>query len=188
MLTNQGQARSGLSELRRGLAGCTDLGLRVFEPYLKALLAEAHLAAGEAPVGLAVLDEATRFANETEVRFWDAELLRLKGKLLARVSSGDSSYQEVEPCYREALTVARHQHARSLELRAATSLAHLWRDQGKCTEAHDLLAPVYGWFTEGFDTPDLKEVKALLNELASAPPRSRARSRRPSGAPVNNPG
>ena len=105
-----------------------------------------------------------RFADDSAVRFWDAELLRLRGKLLGRLSS-DGSHQEEEGCYREALAVAQRQQARSLELRAATSLARLWRNQGRDDEARDLLAPVYGWFTEGFDTPDLKEAKALLDEL-----------------------
>ena len=87
----------------------------------------------------------------------------LEGALLARLSSR----AEVEVSYREALALVRHQQARSLELRAAISLARLWRDQGKRDEAHDLLAPIYGWFTEGFDTLDLKEVKALLDELSA---------------------
>ena len=142
-----------------------DLGLRVFEPYLKASIAEAHHDVGEAQVGLALLDEAICFADETKVRFWDAELLRLKGKLLASQSAGDGSTEDVEACYRKALTVARHQQAGSLELRAATSLATLWRDQGKAEEARNLLAPIYGWFTEGFDTPDLQTAKTLLDEL-----------------------
>ena len=104
------------------------------------------------------------FAEESGVRFWNAELLRLKGKLLAHLLP-DGGCREVEACYREALAVARRQQARSLELRSVTSLARLWRDQGKRREARGLLAPVYGWFTEGFDTPDLKDAKALLDEL-----------------------
>jgi predicted ATPase len=165
VLANQGNAKGSLSDLRRALDGCMDLGVHLHDPYYKALLADSYLGVGEAPLGLAVLDEATRFANESGVRFWDAELLRLKGKLMAHLSPGGGP-QEVEACYREALAVARRQQARSLELRAATSLARLWRDQGKRTEARDLLAPIYGWFTEGFDTPDLKEAKAMLDELA----------------------
>jgi predicted ATPase len=110
-----------------------------------------------------VLEDAMRFADDSRVRYWDAELLRLKGKLLARLSA-DKDHEE-ERCYREALTLARRQQARSLELRAATSLGGLWRDQGRRDEAYDLLAPVYGWFTEGLDTPDLKEAKTLLDAL-----------------------
>ena len=164
VLANQGQAKSSLLELRQGLDAYTDLGFHEFEPYFQTLLAKAHLNAGEAAIGLEVLEDAMRFAEESGVRFWSAELLRLKGDLLAHLSP-DGERREVEAFYREALTVAGRQQARSLELRGATSLARLWRDQGKCTEAHDLLAPIYGWFTEGVDTPDLKEAKALLDEL-----------------------
>jgi predicted ATPase len=160
---NQGQAKSSLLELRQGLDGYTGLGFHEFEPYFKALLAKGHFDAGEAAIGLEVLEDAMRFAEESGVRFWNAELLRLKGVLLAHLLP-DGGRREVEAFYREALAVAGRQQTRSLELRAATSLARLWRDQGKRTEAHDLLAPIYGWFTEGVDTPDLKEAKALLDE------------------------
>jgi predicted ATPase len=112
-------------------------------------------------VGLEVLEDAMRFAHDSGVRYWDAELLRLKGKLRARLPS-HGNHDEEEACYQAALAVARRQQARSLELRAATSLSHLWRNEGKPTEARDLLTPVYSWFTEGFDTPDLKDAKALL--------------------------
>jgi class 3 adenylate cyclase/predicted ATPase len=164
VLTTEGQAQEGMSELRRGLAACVDLGVRVYEPYHKSLLAEAHLDAGESSVGLEVLEDTMRFASDSGMHYWDAELLRLKGKLLACVCA-DGNHEEEEGCYREALAVARRQQARSLELRAATSLARLWRDEGRCDEARDLLAPIYDWFTEGFDTPDLKEAKALLDAL-----------------------
>jgi predicted ATPase len=163
VLMNQGQAKDSVSELRRALDACTELGMREFEPYFKAVLAEAYLAAGDAPMGLETVEGAIRFAEEAGVCFWNAELLRLKGALLARLSSR----AEVEVSYWEALALARHQQARSLELRAAISLARLWRDQGKREEARELLAPIYGWFTEGFDTLDLKEAKALLDELSA---------------------
>jgi predicted ATPase len=140
-----------------------DLGLREFEPYFKALLVEAHHAAGEAVVGLKVVEDAMRFAKESEVCFWDAGLLLLKGKLLACMSQ-ERDHKEVEDCYREALAVARRQQARSLELRAAASLTRLCRDQGRRAEARALLEPVYAWFSEGFDTPDLRDAKALLDE------------------------
>jgi predicted ATPase len=136
----------------------------MYEPYHTALLAEAHLEAGEASVGLEVLEDAMRVADDSGVRYWDAELRRLKGKLLARLAS-KGRYDEEEGYYREALVVAQRQQARSLELRAATSLGRLWRDQGRVEEARDLLAPVDDWFTEGFDTPDLIEARALLDEL-----------------------
>jgi predicted ATPase len=164
VLANQGHGQSGLSELRKGSVGCIDLGIRLLEPYHKSLLIQAHLLADEASAGLRVLEDAMRFAADSGACYWDAELLRLKGKLLAHLLP-EGRHKEEEGCYREALAVAQRQHARSLELRAATSLARLWRDQGRDDDARSLLAPVYGWFTEGFDTPDLKEAKALLEEL-----------------------
>jgi predicted ATPase len=136
----------------------------MFEPLHRALLAEAHLHAGEAQLGLDVLKEGVRFVNRSGLHFWDAELLRIKGILLAHMSP--DGYQEAEKCCQEALVVARRQRARSLELRAVTSLAGFWCDHGRRDDARDLLAPVYGWFTEGLDTPDLQEAKALLDELA----------------------
>jgi predicted ATPase len=165
VLANEGQVTGSISELRRGLDGCLGLGMRLFEPYHKALLAEACFAAGDGTTALRLVEDAMRFADESGVRFWDAELLRLKGTLLGQLSQQAADTQEVEACYRGALEVARSQGARSLELRAAFDLARQWRDQGRHAEAHDLLAPTYGWFTEGFDTPDLKQAKALLKEL-----------------------
>ncbi len=102
--------------------------------------------------------------ESTGERYLEAELHRLQGELLLDRSPGD--HGPAEAAFQEALSIARAQQARSLELRAATSLARLWQTEGKPTEAHDLLAPVYGWFTEGFDTPDLKDAKALLYDLA----------------------
>jgi class 3 adenylate cyclase/predicted ATPase len=166
LLAHQGRAEASLADLRRGLGACIELGMRVLEPCFRASLAEAQLNAGQAAVGLEMLDDARRFAHENGLRYWGAELLRVRGDLLAHLSPGGSEPQEVEACYREALAVARRQQARSLELRAATSLARLWRDQGERAGARDLLAPVYGWFTEGFDTSDLKDAKALLDELS----------------------
>ena len=164
-LANDGRVTSSLAELRRGLDGCIGLGMRLFEPYHKALLADVCLAAGDRAAALRLVEDAMRFAEESGVRFWDAELLRLKGKLLARLSPGGAGPQEVEACYQGALAIARGQQARSLELRAAMGLARLWRDQGRHAEARDLLASIYGWFTEGFDTPDLSEAKELLDAL-----------------------
>ena len=103
--------------------------------------------------------------EKTEERWWEAELYRLRGALLLRHSK--TPHAEAEASLRRALDVALSQQAKSLELCAATSLARLWRDQGKYAEARDLLAPVYGWFTEGFDTVDLKEAKALLAQLTA---------------------
>jgi predicted ATPase len=110
-----------------------------------------------------VLDEACTLVATTEARWWEAELSRLKGVLLLQLPSPEVSHAEA--CFHQALQVARRQQAKALELRAARSLARLWQDQGKCTAARQLLAEIYSWFTEGFDTPDLQEAKALLAEL-----------------------
>jgi predicted ATPase len=103
-------------------------------------------------------------ANDTEERRWEAELYRLTGEVLLTLSA--SKHAEVETCLRQALAIARGQQAKALELRAAMSLSRLWQRQDKRAAAYDLLAPVYGWFTEGFETPDLQEAKALLETLA----------------------
>jgi len=103
-------------------------------------------------------------AETTGERWYESELYRLKGALLLQQSS--DNHAEAVSCFQHAISTAQNQQAKSLELRAAMSLSRLWQQQGKCQEAHDLLAPVYNWFTEGFDTPDLKDAKALLDELA----------------------
>ena len=105
----------------------------------------------------------SRMRHKTDERWWEVELLRLRG---AFVLARDGDADVAETCFAGALEVARSQGTKSLELRVATSLARLWRDQGKTAEASDLLAPIHGWFTEGFDTADLKEARALLDELA----------------------
>ena len=102
--------------------------------------------------------------RSNDERWWEAELHRLKGELLQQQAVSDISQAEV--CFQQALAVARQQQAKSLELRAAMSLAHLWQHQGKRAEARALLAPIYHWFTEGFDTADLQEARALLEALA----------------------
>jgi predicted ATPase len=110
--------------------------------------------------GLQALSEAHTLVEQHEERWWEAEVCRLRGVLLLRQPGTPQA--EAEAWLQRALDVARRQEAKSLELRAAMSLSRLWQQQGKRQEAHDLLAPVYGWFTEGFDTPDLQEAKALL--------------------------
>jgi predicted ATPase len=110
------------------------------------------------------LAEALTLADTTGERWYEAELYRLKGVLLLQQSS--SNQTEAESCFHQAIAIAQSQQAKSLELRAATSLARLWQQQGKRAEASEILAPVYGWFTEGFDTADLQEAKALLEALA----------------------
>jgi predicted ATPase len=137
------------------------------------MLAEGYGQVGATDEGLRVLAEALAAVQETGERVWEAELHRLKGELVmqARRQSpepgGDlSDAEEAQACLHQALAVARRQQARALELRAAMSLTRLWQQQGKRAEAHQLLAEVYGWFTEGFDTADLREAKALLEALA----------------------
>jgi predicted ATPase len=127
-------------------------------------IAEALGRAGQIADGLAVAEQAIERCKQTNERWLFAELLRIKGELMLRKKSATAN---AEDSFREALDWARRQGALSWELRAATSLARLRRDQGKVQQARELLAPVYGWFTEGFDTRDLKEAKALLAELAA---------------------
>jgi len=145
------------------------------------LLAEAYGCVGQTEAGLTVLADALAGVARTGERLWEAELYRLKGELLLQpgdqglesgVLTADAGLQtrdaEAEACFRQALDIARRQQAKSLELRAAMSLSRLWQHQGKRAAAYELLAPVYGWFTEGFDTADLQEAKALLDELVSS--------------------
>ena len=130
-------------------------------PRYFALLARASEMAGQTEEGLAQLDDALQIVERTGVRLLAAEVNRHKGQLLLR----RGHFEAAEELYRRALSIAEEQGAKLWELIAATSLARLRRDEGRLREARDLLAPIYGWFTEGFDTPDLKEAKALLNEL-----------------------
>jgi predicted ATPase len=139
-------------------------GAEALRPYYLALLAEASGKRGQVEEGLHLLAEALAVAKDTGECRWDAELHRLKGELL--VARSAEPHAEAATCFRQALTIANGQQAKSYELRAAMSLARLWQQQGKRTAAHELLAPVYGWFTEGFDTADLQEAKSLLEELA----------------------
>src|SRR5262249_20123707 len=136
----------------------------IFRPYFLALLAEAHSIIGEPEAGLTVLTEALTLVDTTGERWSEPELYRLKGELLLQQSSRNQT--EAESCFHQAIAIAQNQQAKSFELRIATSLARLWHSQGKRQEAYNLLAPVYGWFTEGFDTADLKDAKALLDALA----------------------
>jgi predicted ATPase len=159
-----GAAEIGIAELRQGLAAIEAMGVQQHTPGFLGLLARLHLATKNFGEALAALDEALARVDRLEERWFEADLLRLKGEALLNVRPDQSA--EAEACFHQALGVARDQGARLWELRAATSLARLWRDQGNRAEARDLLAPVYGWFTEGFDTADLKDAKALLDELA----------------------
>ncbi len=155
-------ARQGVAEIRHALDQLEAMQVHHRRSYY--LLAEACGSVGEPERGLSALTEAAAFMEETGERLWEAEIHRLNGQLLLQCSSEGQS--QAEASFRKALNTAERQKSRSLQLRAAASLARLWRDQGKRTEARDLLAPVYGWFTEGFDTVDLKDAKVLLDELA----------------------
>ena len=132
--------------------------------YFLALLAEVYGQTGQADQGLNALAEALELVEKTDERWWESEVHRLKGVLL--ISRPARDMVVAEECFTRSIAVAQRQSAKSLELRAAMSLARLWRDQSRAAKARDLLAPIYGWFTEGFDTPDLKDAKALLGELA----------------------
>ena len=134
------------------------------QPCFLALLAEAQGTMEQPAEGLTTLTEALTLVDTTGERWYDSELYRLKGELLLQQNSDNQA--EAENCFQHAISIAQSQQAKSWELRATTSLARLWQQQGKRQEAHDLLAPVYGWFTEGFDTADLQEAKALLDALA----------------------
>jgi predicted ATPase len=128
------------------------------------VLADVDDCLGHPEDGLQALAEAHTLVEQQEERWWEAEVCRLRGVLLLRQPGMPQA--EAETWLQQALDVARRQEAKSLELRAAMSLSRLWQQQGKCTEARELLAPIYGWFTEGFDTTDLQEAKALLDALA----------------------
>jgi predicted ATPase len=160
----QGEATTGIAHIRDGLAAAEATGSRLSPPFYLALLAEALALAGKIEEGLAALDDASAKAAVSGVRGWDPEIHRLRGELTARLPYPDPA--KAEDSFRTALAIAREQGTRGYELRAATSLARLWREQGRRGEARDLLAPLYDWFTEGFDTADLKDAAKLLSELA----------------------
>jgi len=160
----KGEATTGIARIRDGLAASEATGRRGATPLFLTLLAEAQALAGKIEEGLATLDDALAQAAASGERGWNAEIHRLCGELTARLPYPDPA--KAEESFRTALAIAREQGTRGYELRAATSLARLWREQGRRGEARDLLAPLYGSFTEGFDTADLKEAKALLDELA----------------------
>ena len=163
-LAAAGRAEDGIAVIRRGLADYRATGSELFSPYFLALLADAHGRASQAAIGLSLLADALDGVERTGVRWIEAELHRLQGELRLALPEPDQS--EAEACFRRALAVAHEQQAKLWDLRAATSLARLWRDQRRRNEARDLLAPIYGWFTEGFETPDLRDAKTLLDALA----------------------
>jgi predicted ATPase len=163
-LAHQGQVKEGIEQITQGLMDYRATGAKLALPHYLALLAEVYGTMGQPEAGLTVLTEALALVDKTGVRLWEAELYRLKGALLVQQSS--ENHLEAETCFQHAMAIAQNQQAKSWELRAATSLARLRQQQGKREEARQVLGDVYGWFTEGSDTADLQEAKALLEELA----------------------
>ena len=158
-----GQAVDGLALLDKGLALVRATGAVMITPHTLMLIAQAHAMLGRPMAGLSHLAEAAQIIETTEERLWKPKLHRVRGEVLD--ATGDRA--SAEQAYHQSIAVATQQSSRLEELRASTNLARLWRDRGKRNDARDLLAPVYGWFTEGFDTLDLKEAKKLLDELSS---------------------
>jgi predicted ATPase len=162
-LSEQGLGKKGISQMRQGIAAHRATGAELVQPYFLALSAEGYGKVGQIEEGLTVLAEALDLVNKNGERFYEAELHRLKGELLLALSP--ENHKDVEACFRQAIDIARRQGAKSLELRALTSLSRLWEKRGKKEEARNMLTEIYGWFTEGFDTADLNEAKALLEEV-----------------------
>jgi predicted ATPase len=160
-MVGPGQQAERIAQIRRGLAAWDAIGARS-RPTGLAFIAEAHAQAGQFKDALSWLSQGAESIAATGERHLQAELYRLRGVVLAQTDDA----AEAAAWLQKAIDTAQSQQAKSLELRAATSLARLWRDQGKCAQAYDLLAPVYVWFTEGFDTADLKDARALLDALA----------------------
>jgi predicted ATPase len=160
----QGEGEAGLAQVHQGIAACRAIGQALHIPYYCTVLADVCDHLGYPEDGLQALAEAHTLIEQRDERWWEAEVCRLHGVLLLRQPRTPQA--EAEAWFQRALDVARRQEAKSLELRAAMSLSWLWQQQGKRAEARELLAPIYSWFTEGFDTPDLQEAKALLDELA----------------------
>jgi predicted ATPase len=160
--TKHGQFDEGIAQMRQGLATWEAMSTGIYRPFLLALLAEAYGKAGRVEEGLKTLSKALDVVEKTGERYYEAELHRIQGELLRM--KGDEI--QAEASFHQAIEVARRQQAKSWELRAAMSLSRLWQKQGKREEARELLSEIYNWFTEGFDTADLKEAKALLEELS----------------------
>jgi adenylate cyclase len=163
-LVERGEVEEAIAKMREGLAAWRAAGAQLEVPYRLSVLAEAHGKLGQADVALALLTEALTLADETGEGFWRAEMYRLKGTL--PFAQSREHQHEAEACVRRAIEIARAQGAKSLELRAVMSLSRWWARQGKRDDARRLLAEIYGWFTEGFDTADLREARALLEELS----------------------
>jgi predicted ATPase len=165
VLAVTGKASEAVHQITSGIAACRSMGATVWLPKGLSYLAKAYAELGQFDDAWRCSEEAITHIETTKERWWEAEVNRIAGELALKSPQPDAA--KAEAYFERALSVARQQQAKSWELRAAMSMARLWRDQGKPQQARELLAPVYGWFTEGFDTRDLKEAKRLLEELAS---------------------
>jgi predicted ATPase len=179
-LAMQGHSAAGMRQMYQGMAAIQATEQALSRPVCLVLLAEAAGDAGQVEEGLRLLAEALAAFEDSGRGDLLAEAYRLQGALLLRQAVPNAAQAEAR--FQQALTIARRQQAKSWELRAAMSLSRLWQQQGKRGEAYHLLAPIYGWFTEGFDTTDLQEAKALLEELAGEVSGQEG-TRRPSGSP-----
>ena len=160
-----GKASDAVHVITSGITAFRSTGATMWLPLYMSQLASAYAELGQFDDAWRCVGEAMTVAETTKERWWDAEINRVAGEIALK--SPEAGGPKAEEYFERALSVARRQQAKSWELRAAMSLARLWRDQGELQQPRELLAPVYGWFTEGFDTRDLKEAKALLGELAS---------------------
>ena len=156
------RAQDGISLVKEAIAELNAISTTVHRGCYLAILAELHARCGDFAAALEVIREAHEYLRQVGHHLWHAELHRTEGEVLRQAGA---AHEQVERCFVEAIDLARRQEAKSYELRAATSLARLWRDQERYGDADDLLRPIYEWFTEGFDTPDLMDAKALLDEL-----------------------
>jgi predicted ATPase len=160
----QEQAAAGIAQMTHGIAAYRATGAEAGRHYWLGMLAEAYGKAGQRDAGLTALTEALALVEKNGECYYEAELYRLQGDLLLDQLAPD--VHQAEACFQQALAIARRQQARSLELRAGLRLSRLWQHQGKRAAAYDVLAPVYAWFTEGFDTPDLQHARRLLTGLS----------------------
>jgi predicted ATPase len=165
-LAQQGHLQAGIEYLCQGLAAWRAMGAAVLQPYWLALLAEAYWWAGQLDQGLQAVAAALAVGERNGEPYWDAHLYWLKGELLLAQQGPEHTTPEVEACFHHAIAIARGQQAKSLELRAVMGLSRLWQRQGRRTEARQLLGEMSSWFTEGFETADLQEAKALLTALS----------------------
>lgn len=163
-LAEQGQTEAGLTDLHDAVEDAVSMRAALLSASMLVALAATLGGIGEVQEAFSLLADQQRLAIQTGIRMQDAPVRLLEGKLSLKLP--DYNLAHVEACFRDALAIAQRQDSKILELRAATHLARLWAEQSERRKAHDLLAPIYGWFTEGFDTPDLKDAKRLLDELA----------------------